>query len=219
MSQPPVLATLSGKLYGSQSGWLLLQVPNAIGRGAFAALNAPGAELSVWDNNAYNAHISVMSDTDVQTIGGLEKINERGKAFEYTLGPVKSVRPAGGPYSQVWYITVHSSDLEKLRKSYGLTAKPHGGRYEFHITFAGRRKKVLWNNAISKWLPAANSESVTVQIKAACVCPGCSEQITDGRCCSSCSSFGIINRPEEFAELVLHNSFRRAAADTLQKLR
>ena len=36
---------LSGRLYVSKSGWLLLAVPNALGLGVFYALDEPGVEL------------------------------------------------------------------------------------------------------------------------------------------------------------------------------
>ena len=36
---------LSGRLYRSKTGWLLLSVPNALVRGVYDAMTAPGAEL------------------------------------------------------------------------------------------------------------------------------------------------------------------------------
>lgn len=144
---------LEGRLYLSQSGWLLMQVPNALGRGAFDALNEPGVELPTRDTDdpdaAFNAHVTVMSPDEIERIGGPSKISERGHAIPYTLGPVKSVEPAGWDgVSRAWYITVQSPELARIRKSYGLEPKRNG--YDFHVTFAIRRKNVLRNNAVSK---------------------------------------------------------------------
>ncbi len=150
----PTVHALQGRLYLSSSGWLLLSVPNALGRGAFDALAASGAELPSKDTNdpeaTYNAHISVMSKDEVATIGP-NKLTERGHMFHYTLGPIKEVHPQGwDDVSKAWLIEVQSPELKALRKSYGLPPLPHGD-HEFHITFAVRRKKVLQNNDVPKF--------------------------------------------------------------------
>lgn len=143
---------LAGKLYASASGWLMLHVPNALGRGAFEALNEPGAELPLSKTNGqYNAHISVMRPEELESIGGIDKITERGRDFHYTLGPVKSVSPSGwDEVSKCWFISVTSSELKTLRKSYGLTPLPNDDEFDFHITFAIRKKSVLRPGEISK---------------------------------------------------------------------
>jgi hypothetical protein len=141
---------LKGRLYLSQSGWLLLSVPNALGRGAFQALNVPGAEMPLQENTGqYNAHISVMRPDEIQAFGGPDKIRERGKEFSFTLGPVREVNPEGwDEMERCWFIEVRSPDLEKLRKAYGLSALPKNDKYDFHITFAVRRKGVTRNNDV-----------------------------------------------------------------------
>lgn len=142
------LSALSGKLYFSKNGWLLLSVPNAIGHGAFDALNEPGITMP---SDPYNAHITVMSPDDIASIGGPNKISERGHEFDYNLGPVRSLTPDGQrDLARVWFIEVRSPALETLRKSYGLSATPRDGDYVFHITFAVRRKNVLYANPQSK---------------------------------------------------------------------
>lgn len=144
---------LRGELYLSRSGWLLVRVPNSLARGAFAALHVPGAELppGVGADGAFDAHISVMSPAEVERIGGAEKITERGKQFAYTLGPVRVVRPTNWPgVARVYYIEVRSPELEKLRKSYGLSGLPQDGRGRFRISFAIVRSGVLRDNALAK---------------------------------------------------------------------
>jgi hypothetical protein len=149
---------LAGRLYVSKSGWLLLSVPNALVRGVFDAMTAPGAELPLAGAlnvpdvkpDLLNAHISVMTADEVSKIGA-NKINERGHNFHYALGPVKELAPKNiDGISRVWAIQVASPELAALRKSYGLSALPNGD-HQFHITVAVRRAKVLGNNNVSKF--------------------------------------------------------------------
>src|SRR2546430_418391 len=84
---------MHGKLFLSSSGWLLLHVSNQMVRGAFDALNVPGAELPLKDGQL-RAHCSVMSPDEITSIGGPEKITERGHTVRYKLGELKSVTPS-----------------------------------------------------------------------------------------------------------------------------
>jgi hypothetical protein len=147
---PSTTHSLAGKLYLSSTGWLLLSVPNALVRGAFDALDEPGAELPLRDG-ILAAHITVMSSEDVSKIGGADKITERGHQFRYTLGPVQEVKPKGQKdLSKVWFIKILSKELQDLRKSYGLSPKPEDGDHDFHITVAVRKTKVLQDNEVAK---------------------------------------------------------------------
>ncbi len=144
-----VVHKLTGRLYFSRSGWLMLSVPNAVGRGFFDALSIVGAELPLNSSGQYNAHISVMSPDEVEKLGGGDKITERGHDFHYTTGPVKEVAPGTWEgVSKVWYVTVESPELRNLRKSYGL--EPYYNGHDFHITFAIKRTGVERNNDVSK---------------------------------------------------------------------
>lgn len=141
---------LSGELYASSSGWMLLAVPNALVRGAFDALDENGAQLPLRDGKL-NAHCSVFRPEEVDQIGGIDKITERGHHFHYTLGPIKEVQPAGwDEMSRVWFIEIESPELQELRKSYGLSALPKDGKHPFHVTIAVRKKHVLRSNEVSK---------------------------------------------------------------------
>lgn len=136
---------MTGKLYFSKSGYLLLSVPNALGRGVFDAMTEPGIELPTSGTTGqYNAHISVMRPDEVKQAGGADKITERGHELRYTLGPLRSCEPHGwNDVSRCWMLSVQSPALEGLRKSYGLTPKPFGNQFDFHITVAIRKKNVL----------------------------------------------------------------------------
>jgi hypothetical protein len=137
--------SLSGELYLSDSGWLLLDVPNALVQGVFAGLSEPGLELpNAVDGKPLKAHISVMSADEVRQLGGGDKITERGKRFRYSLGRLSTVEPGGwSEVERVWMLVCHSPELQQLRRSYGLSGIPHDGEYQFHITCAIRRRDVL----------------------------------------------------------------------------
>ena len=144
---PELSYSLGGRLFISKSGWGLLSVPNALVRGAFAALHEPGTELPP----DLNAHISVLRPEDLEVIGGADLVKERGQVFRYTLGPLRSVKPAGWPgISRVWFIEVRSPELQQLRKSYGLSPLPKENQFQFHITVAVRKAGVLQANELSR---------------------------------------------------------------------
>lgn len=150
--------SMQGKLYASSSGWILLSVPNSLVRGVFDTLAEPGIELppSGPNGDRLDAHISVIRDSELSNIGGPDKITERGHTYHYTLGPLRTVTPAGwDEMSKVWMLEVNSPELEKLRKGYGLSALPNNNKFKFHITCAVRRKHVLKPNEISKGAEAS----------------------------------------------------------------
>jgi hypothetical protein len=130
-----------------------MSVPNSLARGVFDTLNAPGVELPPGSKGgAFNAHCSVMRPEEIAQIpGGADAITERGHEMTYTLGPLRTVTPQGWTeMSKVWFLTVQSPDLEALRKSYGLSARPKNNEFDFHISVAVRRKSVLRENEVSK---------------------------------------------------------------------
>jgi adenylylsulfate kinase len=150
---PSSAYSLAGRLVGTRSGWVILEVPMALVRGAFDALHEPGAEIppAHSDYENYKAHISVMRPEELKDVGGAGKVTERGHYFHYTLGPVQSVTPAGwSEMSKVWFIKVKSPELQKLRRTYGLSSKPNDDEFDFHITIGVRRKSVLQANDVSK---------------------------------------------------------------------
>ena len=157
---------LAGRLYIAKSGWLMLSVPNALVRGVYDALVAPGAELPTHERSeVLNAHISVMTADEVTKIGP-DKINERGHNFHYTLGALREIPiNKAGNLSRVWAIQISSPQLSEIRKSYGLSPLPKDE--PFHITVACRRKGVLLNNSTSKGTTEAVQEISRGELKAA----------------------------------------------------
>jgi hypothetical protein len=148
---------LVGRLEASNhqdKSWLLLSVPNSLVRGVFDAMHEPGIELPPsGEKGGLKAHISVMRPEEIERIGGVEKITERGHQFHYSLGSLRRVQPAGwAEMSDCWFLSVHSPELERLRRSYGLTPLPLRGdsALPFHLTIAVRRKKILGVNDLCK---------------------------------------------------------------------
>lgn len=181
---------LSGRLYVSKSGWLLLSVPNALVRGVFDALVAPGAELPRTDvlnvpnaqDNTLNAHIAVMTADEVQKIGA-DTITERGHTFHYALGALKEVAVGNiDGVSRLWALQIASPALAALRKSYGLTPLLHNR--PFYIAVAVRRKHVLQSNGVRK---TANDAKTTYDCGCSgpCMCPETCVCKQSGYCCSA----------------------------------
>lgn len=139
---------MKGKLVLSRSGWVLLEVPNAIGNGLFQALSEHGIEQPISETSGrYNAHISVIRPEEVAAVGGPEMIKARGQSIGFNLGSVRVISNPGGwaDVSKVWVVEAKSPELMQLRKSLGL-GEP---KYPFHITFAIRKKNALINKAAS----------------------------------------------------------------------
>ncbi len=154
---------LSGRLYLSSSGWLLLTVPNALVRGAFDSLHVPGVELPL-KNGRLVAHISVMDADEVESIGGPTAISERGHQFSFNLGALKEVEPkTWDGVSKVWYLTVDSPELRQLRRSYGLEPLRNG--YDHHVTVAIRKTGVLNANEKTKSAGWANSAVYSARLQ------------------------------------------------------
>lgn len=160
---------MHGELYLSRSGWLLLNVPNGLTRAVFSTLREPGIQLPTRDTDdpdaTHNAHVSVMRPEEVEQLGGADKITERGHQVPYTIGVLRSVKPAGwNGVSRCWFLEVHSPRLQQIRKSYGLSPLPihpsTGESIGFHITVAIRKTSVLQDNEIKK---AADSLFKTVE--------------------------------------------------------
>lgn len=152
MSDPVTVNLLKGRLVKSHSGWVLLSIPNAILRGMFDALHAPGAELPKNKRGQLNAHISVMRPEELEKIGNPD-ITELGRFFAFQLGQLQEVNPIGWEeMDRVWFVRASSPELVKLRRSYGLPDMPtrRGKQLHFHFTIAVRRKGVLRANDLAK---------------------------------------------------------------------
>lgn len=146
---------LAGIFYISEHNgrpWGSLAVPNSLVRGVFQAMSEPGIELPPSEGGKLNAHITVVRPEEIMAVGGPDKFKaDRGKQFTYSIGRLVSVAPRGwDEMSKAWMLRVNSPALTQLRKSYGLSAKPNNDKYDFHISVAVRRKKVLQRGTTTK---------------------------------------------------------------------
>ena len=136
-----VPCTLEGRLVLSSSGYMLLEVPNDLGNGAFKALNEAGKEQPISESRGgYNAHITVLRPDEVAKAG--DAVNAyRGKTFKFNLGSVRVIdNPAGWKeVSKCWVLSVRSPELIKMRNALDLGPP----KYPFHITFAIRKRNAL----------------------------------------------------------------------------
>lgn len=136
---------LAGRLQAGPNGNLELTVPSSLIKGVFDALDEPGAEFVVRNNRTESA-IKVMTKEEVDKLGGVSHISERGHSYHYTLGPIVEL-PATGDYDKLWAISIKSNDLEDIRKSYGLETSPQLG---FYIPVGCKKKRVTEDNEVSK---------------------------------------------------------------------
>lgn len=136
---------LAGRLQAGPAGNLELTVPASLIKGVFDALDEPGAEFVVRNNRTESA-IKVMTKEEVDKLGGINHITERGHSYHYTLGPIVEM-PASGEYDKLWAISIKSEDLEDIRKSYGLETSPQLG---FFIPVGCKKKHVTKENNVSK---------------------------------------------------------------------
>lgn len=137
-----------GTLFLNKRGYLGLQVPNSLAMGVFFSLAEPGLILPKYGEDRFNAFLSVMLPEEVQTVGA-DNINERGKQFEFEIGPVDKFHPQGSDskYAEYYFIQCSSTELAKLRRTYGLESQPPGG---FMIVCGVRPYNVYRNNGVSK---------------------------------------------------------------------
>jgi hypothetical protein len=152
-SDQKVSYNLTGMLQlTGNTDYLIMSMPNALVRGVFSAIDAPGIELPPGPgaDSEFSASVVVMTPDEVATVGR-DEITERGKRYAYTLGRFLSLEPEDWPgVDRVWMIRIHSPELQELRRSYGLSAFPKNGESDFYCTVAIRRRGVLGDNAKSK---------------------------------------------------------------------
>lgn len=142
---------LSGLLQLLSTGQLVLSVPSALVRGLFEAMHEPGImPPPTVDGGTTRSCIIAMTADEVTSIGGGDKISERGKSYQYQLLGLTSQPAKGWPgIGTCWHMRVISPSLTKLRTSYGLP-KQLNGNQDLSILVACRKIGVLSDNDVSK---------------------------------------------------------------------
>jgi hypothetical protein len=151
---------LSGLLQVS-SGYLLVGVPTALVRSLFDAMHEPGICLpSAIDGGALRAGIVVMTPEELKSVGGPDKITERGKHYIYYFGELEETKAEGWPgISTCWHLRIKSPELGELRRTYGLPTKIEG-KSDFSIVVACRKVGVLTANATSKTIEQKSDQKL-----------------------------------------------------------
>src|SRR3990172_955446 len=91
--------------------------------------------------NYPKAHIAVILKKEEKAKEGWGRIKELGEEFSFTIEKCYSLKPALWPeMEQVYFLTVNSQDLERLRERYLLTPKinSHG----FQLAFAAQEAEI-----------------------------------------------------------------------------
>ena len=131
---------LKGTLKQTDEGFVYLNISNDVVHGLFKLIDEEGIEEPPYDRGKYKkigAHISVINGDEIKD-KDLD-IKEIGEEFNFELGEFYSTKPdSWKEMERVWFVSVISPELEKLRESYGLSKKINS--HEFHFTCAVRRK-------------------------------------------------------------------------------
>ena len=131
---------LKAKLKQTDDGFIYLDIPNSMINAFYSLIDEKDIEKPPYDkaeNNKIGAHISVMNQDEFDEP---TEIAEIGEDFSFKLSKIYSTKPDGwDEMEHVWFISVESPDLEKLRKKYGLSKKHKG--HDFHITVAVKKKR------------------------------------------------------------------------------
>jgi len=133
---------LKGTLEQTNDGFVYLNLSNDVIHGLFTLIDEEGIEKPPYDKGKYNglgAHISVMNQDEFKEE---TKIKEIGREFSFKLGKFYSTEPEGwDEMERVWFVSVISPELEKLRKKYGLPQTYKGLNHDFHFTCAIKKKR------------------------------------------------------------------------------
>jgi len=137
-----VSVSLKGKLKQTNDGFVYLDISNNVINGIFSLIDEDDIEKPPYDLGKYNglgAHISVMNQDEFKEP---TEIKEIGRDFSFKLDKMHSTRPEGwDDMERVWFLSVQSPELEKLRKKYKLPKSYKGKGHDFHITIAVRKKR------------------------------------------------------------------------------
>lgn len=137
---------LVGQLQSSQNR-IIVSVPNQWVRGYFSMIGEHGIELPTVDG-IFNAGIEVITADELQSLGGPDRITERGKQYAFSTGRLFVTEPGWPDISKLWFVRIHSRELQLLRRSYGLSSLPSDAA--FKVCVAVRRRGVLGRNDTGK---------------------------------------------------------------------
>lgn len=139
-----------GVLRQTQDGFVYVDIPNSIFDGFLPLLGgdlstagADGIQKPPTHEKHFDvgAHISVIKSKEIASMGLLFK--DTGKKIRYVINGVKRVDGPDGwnEIETVWFLTVASPDLERLRQKYNLS--PRIKDHDFHITLGVKPRPMI----------------------------------------------------------------------------
>lgn len=128
---------LNGVIRQRRDGFVYLSVASDFVEKLYPLVAKPGViRPPYYGRNGVGAHVSVIKSDEADRFDVFD-IKECGQRLSFSLGSIYSIRPLGwGQMQRVWFLSVESPSLERLRDRYGLEPKING--HDFHITFACR---------------------------------------------------------------------------------
>lgn len=124
-----------GVLKQKSNGYVYLEVSKDFIKKTIPLIESPGkivAPKFYKFKKGMGAHISVISEVE-QVQNDLWEIKELGQEFSFTVTELRSAKVLrNNKMKKVWFLSVASPELERLRESYGLT--PRLNDRDFHIT-------------------------------------------------------------------------------------
>lgn len=138
--QPQVIEKASemehkGVLKQKSNGYLYLQVSRDFIKKIVPLVESPGKIVAPRFSSfkkSIGAHISVISEKE-QVENEIWEIKEIGQEFNFTVTELRSAKVMrGDQMKKVWFLSVASPELERLRENYGLSSRLNDR--DFHIT-------------------------------------------------------------------------------------
>lgn len=123
-----------GVLKQKSNGYLYVSVSRDFISEGIPLIEAVSKILPSFDytnKNGIGPHISVIYETEMTN--GIWKINELNKEFNFSIIELRTVPlKQDKSIKKLWLLAVAAPELERLRESYGLSAKLKG--HDYHIT-------------------------------------------------------------------------------------
>ena len=125
---------------GKDNGFIYLKVSDEYLDKLFVILSEIYGENLTKGSSLVGAHVSVIRPSIGEPV--FKDIPELNEPFEFEPLYLGTVVPNLDPkWERVWILVIHSSSLENLRTSYGLSPRVGNSDNEFHITIATKLRE------------------------------------------------------------------------------
>jgi len=132
-----------GILKIAQDGTLYLKLPDTYAKQLIPHLKLAMPEdealflmtVPEYDKDIYGTHIKVIDPSEMT---GSYQARDQGRKACFKVTGLYYFDPEKGPAERVYYLTVKSKDLQKIRKSYGLSSLYHDEEFRMIIGVINR---------------------------------------------------------------------------------